>query len=67
MKAPTRFKHSFSLAACLIIAGLAVQLLTLFWAHPLSFVLFLGMGLSLTVAGILLYFYAILTWERKTP
>ena len=42
-------------AATLICAGLVVQLFTLLKIHPLSFVVFLGLGCPLTTAGILLY------------
>jgi hypothetical protein len=48
-------------AACLLIAGLAVEGITLQWAHPTSFLLFLILGGILVVAGIAVYLIAIVT------
>ena len=55
----TRIKR----AAILICAGLAVQLITLLRIHPLSFVVFLGLGCPLTIAGILLYLASLVSSE----
>jgi hypothetical protein len=46
-------------AGVLICLGLAVQLLTLRWVHPLAFMTFLLVGCPLTAAGILLYLYSL--------
>jgi asparagine N-glycosylation enzyme membrane subunit Stt3 len=43
----------------LIIAGLAVEGLSLVWNHPLSFVAFLGLGGLLLAAGIVLYLWTL--------
>ena len=45
----------------LIAIGLAVQMLTLLWTHPLSFVCFLLVGCPLVGAGILLYLYSLVS------
>jgi hypothetical protein len=42
-------------ASLLIGGGLLVQLLTLFFVHPLGFVAFTIIGCPLVAAGILLY------------
>jgi hypothetical protein len=55
----TRIKQ----AAILICAGLVVQLLTLLKVHPLSFVIFIGLGCPLTAAGILLYLASLVSPE----
>jgi hypothetical protein len=39
----------------LIVTGLLVQLLTMSWSHPLSFMAFLIIGCPLTLAGVLIY------------
>lgn len=46
-------------AACLVVAGLAVEVVSLAWTHPTAFVLFLGAGGLLVAAGVLRYFFAI--------
>jgi hypothetical protein len=55
----TRIKR----AAILICAGLVVQLFTLLRIHPLSFVVFIGLGCPLTAAGILLYLASLVSSE----
>jgi hypothetical protein len=42
-----------------ICLGLTIQLLTLLWVHPLSFMAFLLLGCPLTAAGVLLYLYSL--------
>jgi hypothetical protein len=46
-------------AGLLVLAGLAVQVMTLTWLHPLAFMAFLMIGCPLSVAGILLYLYSL--------
>ncbi len=48
-------------AGILIIAGLVVEILSLVWNHPLSFVAFIGIGGLLLAAGILLYLWALVS------
>jgi hypothetical protein len=56
-----RLHRKMKTAACLLIAGLAVEGITLQWAHPTSFLLFLILGGILVVAGIAVYLIAIVT------
>jgi hypothetical protein len=42
-------------AGGLIAAGLLVQLVTLYWNHPIAFLVFIGLGVSLVAAGILVF------------
>jgi hypothetical protein len=51
------------LSGALIALGVATQLATLFWTHPLSFMAFLAIGCPLTLAGVLLYLYSLATRE----
>jgi hypothetical protein len=46
-------------AGLLVVAGLAVQVMTLSWLHPLAFMAFLAIGCPLSGAGILLYLYSL--------
>jgi hypothetical protein len=55
------------LAGGLIIAGLAVEAVSLSWNHPLSFMAFLGLGGLLLAAGILIYLVALVTSAPKSP
>jgi len=49
------------IAALLLIAGLAVEVITLHWAHPASFLIFLIVGGILVLAGIGVYLLALIT------
>jgi hypothetical protein len=46
-------------AGLLICLGLVVQLLSLIWVHPLSFMAFLVVGCPLMLGGVLLYLYSL--------
>lgn len=48
-------------AGLIIIAGMSVQGLSLFWNHPLSFLAFLGIGGLAVCAGIVLYLSALVS------
>jgi hypothetical protein len=51
--------RSLRISGVLLILGLATELISLFWAKPLSFILFAFVGGALFVAGILLYLYSL--------
>ena len=57
----SRLQRKLNTAAYLLIAGLAVEGITLHWAHPTSFLLFIGLGGILIFAGIAIYLIAIVT------
>jgi hypothetical protein len=46
-------------AGLLVVMGLLVQIVTLFWVHPLAFMTFLTVGCPLSLAGVLLYLYSL--------
>lgn len=50
------------IAAVLVIAGLLVELITLFWSHPTAFLVFLIAGGSLIALGALVYLISLLKW-----
>jgi uncharacterized membrane protein len=62
MNAP-RIERRIRWSGILIVAGLIIQLLTLFWTHPLAFVCFLLVGCPLVGAGIVLYLYSLVAHE----
>jgi hypothetical protein len=57
----SRLQRKLKTAAYFLIAGLAVEGITLHWAHPTSFLLFTGLGGVLVLAGIAIYLIAIVT------
>ena len=61
MANPSRVQRKLKTAAWLLIAGLVVEGVTLHWAHPTSFVLFIILGGILVLAGIAVYLTAIVT------
>lgn len=52
-------QSKLKVAAILLIAGLVVEGFSLYWAHPTSFLLFMGLGGTLVIAGIAIYLIAI--------
>ena len=58
------FESMLKWAAWLITGGLLVQLVTCFWIDPLSFILFLTAGSSLTAAGTLFFLYWLAAGRR---
>jgi len=49
------FNWFLRVSSALIILGLLVEMTSLFWFHPLSFVVFAFVGTFLTGLGILVY------------
>ena len=54
------------LAGALVIAGLVIEGVTLWWNHPLSFIAFIALGGLLMAAGISIYLFALVT-PTKSP
>ncbi len=52
------------ISGMLVILGLVIQMATLFWNHPLSFMLFLLAGCPVTLAGMILYLYTLVSHEK---
>ena len=50
----------------LIVVGLIVQMLTLFWTHPLALMCFILVGCPFVGAGILFYLYSLVS-HHHTP
>ncbi len=64
MRSRKGLEDRFRLAGMLIIAGLAVIFLTLFWTHSLSFTLFASVGAVPVAAGIVIYLYSLVKWHE---
>jgi hypothetical protein len=54
-----RLQHRLKIAAYLLIAGLVLEAVTLYWSSPLSFILFAGGAGTLMILGIIVYLIAI--------
>ena len=57
----TKLERRIRRSAVLVAIGLMAELISLMWNHPTAFFLFLGAGASLMTAGILYYFYSLVT------
>jgi uncharacterized membrane protein YccC len=55
----TRLEQRLRIAGTLVLIGLLVELVTLYWAHPTAFLFFLLLGGSLMFLGMVLYLYSL--------
>ena len=58
---PTKLERRLRQSGLLVASGLLAELISLLWNHPTAFFLFLGAGALLIAAGILLYFFSLLS------
>ena len=58
------FAARLCVAGWLIIAGLAVEVATLFWIHPVSMTLFLFLGAVLVLAGMAVFLWSVVSRQR---
>lgn len=58
--------RKLQVAGVLIVLGLVVELLTLAWNNPISFIVFLGIGGLLMFAGIVLYLWSLVSMDQRT-
>ena len=61
---PKEFPARLRWSGRLLVAGLLIELPTLFWPHTVSFFLFLGGGALLVAAGAALYLYSVVTLKE---
>jgi uncharacterized membrane protein len=52
-------------AGMFLIAGLIVELLSLFWTHPLAFMAFIAVGCVLMGIGIVIFLWMLLSASRS--
>ena len=55
----SRLTRGLGRSGALISLGLAVEAISLFWAHPTSFLLFAFVGVGLVAVGVVLYLLTI--------
>lgn len=61
MLSANTLERRLQIAGTLVILGLTVEALCLFWARPLAFVLFVFVGVTLLGVGSLLYLYSVVS------
>jgi len=57
----TQLEKRLRSAAVLVMLGLAIELVSLCWQHPTSFIFFVTLGGLSMAAGILMYLHAIVS------
>ena len=55
----SRLQRRLKIAAYLLIAGLIIETITLYWTSPLSFMIFIGASGTLIALGMIVYLIAI--------
>ena len=55
----SRLQRRLKIAAYLLIAGLIIETITLYWTSPLSFMIFIGASGTLMALGMIVYLIAI--------
>ena len=61
----TRLQKWLRGAGILIALGLSLELVSLFWRHPLSFLLFVFLGGGPLGTGVVLYLYALVSVREQ--
>ena len=57
--AASRIPHGLGRSGVLVALGLAIEAISMYWAHPTSFLLFAFVGGTLVAAGILFFLWTI--------
>jgi hypothetical protein len=64
---PIQIERALRISGLLLILGIAVEIVSLLWEKPLTFLLFVGVGGLLTFAGIVLYLYSLVPPSPASP
>jgi hypothetical protein len=64
MLSPNALERRLQFSGILLILGLFIEALCLFWTQPIAFVLFLGVGGFLLALGILLYLFSLVSRDQ---
>jgi predicted membrane channel-forming protein YqfA (hemolysin III family) len=54
-----RVQRRLKVAAYLLIAGLGIEAVTLYWTSPISFIFFIALSGTLVALGVIVYLVAI--------
>jgi hypothetical protein len=65
----TPLERRLQISGILIILGLLAEAMCLFWARPLSFVLFISIGGALLILGLVVYLLSLVSIKHsaETP
>lgn len=58
---PTKMERRVRISGTFVLVGLLVELISLVWSHPTTFILFLMPGTLLIALGILLYLFSLVS------
>jgi hypothetical protein len=67
MLSPNPLERRLQFSGILLILGLFIEALCLFWTRPVAFVLFLGVGGLLLGLGMLLYLFSLISRNQPEP
>lgn len=56
-----KLHRRLKLSGILVAAGIVIEIATLYWSHPLTFIAFILLGGTLVAMGVLLYLYALVS------
>ena len=62
-----QIERALRISGILLILGILIEIISLVWEKPLAFLLFVGIGGSLTFVGIVLYLYSLLPPTLEIP
>ena len=54
-------ERKLQISSVLVMAGLLIELITLVWLHPFSFLSFIFLGGTLMAAGIIFYLFTLIS------
>jgi len=61
---PVRLNSRLRTAGVLLVVGLIIEILSLFWIHPLAFMGFLVIGCTFLGLGIVLFLWTLVSIRR---
>jgi len=67
MNSLSHIEKRLQLAGVLLILGLLVEAICLFWARPISFVILVGLGGTFLVLGLLVYLLSLVYIKSSPP
>ncbi len=60
-------ERRLQISGILILMGLVTELISLRWAHPTAFLLFVIIGGVFLISGILFYLYSLIAQREQQP
>ena len=59
------FPQTLRVSGVLLLMGLCTEAISLFWVHPIAFILYFVIGGTLLAAGVLLFLYSLVLFPRS--